>query len=65
MKIKISETEQKEEGYLFDIWLDENSSDDDSPDDGGLCTGTYEDAIQMACDLAKDLVIISKVSQKS
>ncbi len=65
MKIRISESVQEETGYMFDIWLDGNSSDDDSPDDGGLCTGTYEDAIQMACEQAKDLIKISKLPQES
>lgn len=63
MKIKISKTEQEEGGYMFDVWLDGDSSDEDSPNDGGFCTGTYEDAIQMACEQAKDLIKISKFSK--
>ena len=62
MRIKISETEQQEGGYMFDIWLDEESGDDDSPDDGGFCTGSYEDAIEMACEQAKEMIKISRSS---
>ena len=62
MKIRISESVQEDRGYMFDIWLDDNACDDDSPDDGGLCTGTYKDAIQMTCEQAKDLVATSKIS---
>ena len=53
MKIKIWKTE---EGYMFDIWLDEESEEVFECDDGGVCTGTYEDAIEMASEQAKDLL---------
>ena len=56
MKIKIWETEQGGGGYMFDIWCDENIEEDEDSDDGGLCTGSYEDAIDMACEQAKDLL---------
>ncbi len=56
MKIKIWETDQDEGGYMFDIWCDENAEEDEDSDDGGLCTGSYEDAIDMACEQAKDLL---------
>ena len=56
MKIKIWETDQDEGGYMFDIWCDENAEEDEDSDDGGFCTGSYEDAIDMACEQAKDLL---------
>ena len=56
MKIKIWETDQDGGGYMFDIWLDENAEEDEGSDDGGLCTGSYEDAIEMACEQAKGLL---------
>ena len=58
MKIKIWETERDEGGYMFDIWLDAEASDDAECDDGGFCTGSYDDAIEMACEQAKDLLKI-------
>ena len=56
MKIKIWETEQDEGGYMFDIWLDENADEDSECDDGGMCTGSYADAVEMACEQARDLL---------
>jgi len=56
MKIKIWETNQDGGGYMFDIWLNEDAEDDDGSDDGGMCTGSYEDAVNMACEQAKDLL---------
>ncbi len=58
MKIKIWETDEGEGGYMFDIWLNENATEDEGSDDGGLCTGSYEEAIVMACEQAKDLLKI-------
>ena len=56
MKIKIWETEQDEGGYMFDIWLNEDAEENESSDDGGFCTGSYEDAVNMACEQAKNLL---------
>jgi hypothetical protein len=56
MKIKIWQTEQSPGGYMFDIWLNEDIDENESSDDGGLCTGSYQDAIDMACAQAKDLM---------
>lgn len=59
MKIKIWYTEQ-EDGYMYDIWLNEDASEDEHCDDGGLCTGSYKDAVDMACEQAKVLLKIKK-----
>jgi len=61
MKIKIWKTGQCGGGYMFNVWLDEDI-DEGSYDsgDGGLCTGSYEDAIDMACDQAKNLLKINR-----
>ncbi len=56
MKIKIWETDHDGGGYMFDIWRDEDVKEDEDSDDGGLCIGSYEDAIDMACEQAKDLL---------
>ena len=60
MKIKIWKTEQDEGGYMFDIWLNEDAEEGESSDDGGFCTGSYEDTIEMACEQAKDLLKVKK-----
>lgn len=41
---------------MFNIWLDGDADDEDDCDDGGFCTGSYQDAIDMACSQAKDLL---------
>ena len=46
---------------MFDIWLDAEASDDEECDDGGFCTGSYDDAIEMACEQARDLLKIKGV----
>jgi hypothetical protein len=43
---------------MFNIYLNADAADDDNCDDGGLCTGSYEDAIEMACEQAKSLLKI-------
>lgn len=58
MKIKIWETEQDGGGCMFNIWLNEDADDDSECDDGGLCTGSDLDAIDMACGQAKNLLEI-------
>lgn len=57
MKIKIWKTDQDEGGYMFDIWCCEDAEENEGgSDDGGMCTGSYEDAIDMACEQAKELL---------
>jgi len=56
MKIKIWESEQDEGGYMFDIWVDADADERTDCDDGGFCTGSYQDAIDMACEQAKGLL---------
>jgi hypothetical protein len=56
MKIKIWESDQGEGGYMFDIWVDEDADESTDCDDGGFCTGSYQDTIDMACEQAKGLV---------
>lgn len=62
MIIKIWETEQgsKRGGYMYDIFDAEEIDEDTDSDDGGICTGSEENAIKMACDQAIELVKIRK-----
>ena len=60
MKIKIWKTDEEEGGYLFDIWLDEEADDGVESDDTGFCSGSYEEAIEMACEQAKDLLSVEE-----
>ena len=32
--------------YMFNIWLDAQAGEDLRSDDGGVCTGSYADAIE-------------------
>lgn len=55
MIIKIWGTDQgdgDEGGWMYSIWLDENADTEENPDgdDGGLCTGSKVDALEMAYD---------------
>ena len=59
MKIKIWESD---EGYMFNIWIDEESDECDNCDDGGVCIGSYKDAIGMASEQAKELLNNKKIS---
>lgn len=45
---------------MFDIWLNEDAEEDEGCDDGGFCTGSYRDAIEMACEQAKGLLKIKE-----
>jgi len=55
--IPIKIYEAVESGYMFDIWLNEEADEDEVEcDDGVLCTGSYEDAVQMAYTQAVDLL---------
>jgi len=56
MIIKIWETEQCGGGYMFSIWLDNDVEETEECDDGGICTGSYEEAIDLACEQATGLV---------
>ncbi len=55
--IHIRTTDQNEGGYMYDVWLasPEQAQDSDS-DDGGQCTGSFDDAIGMAQDAARTLL---------
>lgn len=56
MIIKIWETDQgdgDEGGWMYAIWKDEDAdTDEDESDDGGLCTGSKMDALEMAYEQA-------------
>lgn len=51
--IKVSESD---EGFVFDIYAGEESFRAENPADGGLCTSTAENALDMAVDQAKELL---------
>lgn len=56
--IRISATDQDEGGYMFDVWEGDQISDEapmDS-DEGGQCTSTMANALDMAKDAALVLV---------
>lgn len=40
-------------GYMFNVYRTLVDFENDNPQDGGLCTGTYFDAIEMASNQAK------------
>jgi hypothetical protein len=40
-------------GYMFNVYRTLTDFEDDNPADGGLCTGTYFNAIEMASNQAK------------
>jgi hypothetical protein len=47
--------EASDEGYMYDIWLSKDDYMDDTvydPDDGGQCTSTLSNAIEMALSQA-------------
>lgn len=46
---------------MYNIWLNDDAGEDEDCDDGGICTGSYLDAIGMACENAKDLVKLKKL----
>ena len=53
-------------GQLTNFWVTDRLIllDEDAGvecDDGGFCTGSYDDAIAMACEQAKDLLKIKGV----
>lgn len=47
IKVWYSETN---EGYMYDIFDTVDIDDDTEAVDGGVCTGTFSDALQMAVD---------------
>lgn len=49
---------ESEDGYFYDIYDCEVGDANDGRDalDGGLCTTTIKNAIEMACDQAKALI---------
>ena len=44
------------DGYMYDIYDDENKMEGGDSIDGGLCTSTMENALDMAVDQAKALL---------
>lgn len=50
------------DGYMYNIYDTTNSHQKDTRDslDGGLCTGTMKEALEMAYDSARDLLIKRK-----
>lgn len=58
MKIEIQSTD---EGFMYDIWTDETVDEDTPSNDGGLCTGSLLDALEMATEQAKELIIKLKI----
>lgn len=40
------------EGYMYSIFNHTDINDDTEEDDGGVCTGSYKDAINMAISQA-------------
>lgn len=57
MQIKIWQTDQDDGGWMYDIYLDEDADTNEADsDDGGFCTGSKVDAVQMACEQAIELL---------
>lgn len=59
MIIKIWATDQgdgDEGGWMYDIFLSEDIYEDTESDDGGLCTGSKVDALEMATAQAIELL---------
>lgn len=57
-EITIRIYEASDAGYMYDIYA--NAPDDLTdvePDDGGQCTSTFNNAVDMAAQQAKDLFI--------
>jgi len=58
--IHIYPADQKEEGYMFDVYLDKSpydiASDRPDPNDGGQRATTLASAIDMAASQAQDLI---------
>lgn len=42
-------------GYMFNVYRTLTDFENDNPADGGLCTGTYFDAVEMASNQAKSI----------
>lgn len=42
---------------MYDIWTDETVDEDAPPTDGGQCTGSLIEALEMATEQAKELVL--------
>ena len=45
-----------EKGFMFDVFTSEDQVDTGNSEDGGLCTGTLGDALEMAADCARDVL---------
>ena len=55
-EIYISIQEASEGGFFYDIYAEEPHCDLE-PIDGGVCTSTLANAIEMACEQAKKLIV--------
>lgn len=64
LTITIQESTQ-EEGYIYDIYTctPEDIEAGADSEDGGLCTGTIEDALTMATQQAQALLLQARVNQ--
>jgi len=61
MIININYSEMNE-GYMYDVYQSENDlSEGNDSLAGGLCTGTEQNALEMAMDCAKELLQIARV----
>lgn len=59
--ITIRISEYSEGGYYYDIWPSDVVETDTESDDGGLCTTTMLNALEMAHDQAGHLIIANGV----
>jgi len=55
MIIRIEES-SNEEGYVYDLYKDDEAFEENNSFDGGLCTGSFDDALEMATSQAMERV---------
>lgn len=48
--------EKADDGYQYDIFLNDEDFEDCNPQDGGLCTTTMSNALGMATKQAKEII---------
>lgn len=51
------EPSDNEPGYMYDIYKNDSTYEDNHSEDGGLCTGSIDDAVEMAMEQAKGCAI--------
>lgn len=49
-----------EQGFFYDIFDEDGIGTDEIPEDGGFCTTTMENALEMAVEMAKSLIAKEK-----